>query len=118
MVMKAAIMRRLAPDLAGELVEITELPMPEPVGTNDVMVRVTGAGVCRTELHILQGEIPVELPHVLGHENAGFVEAVGTGVESVQVGDPVLCYPFISSGLSGPERDGLDQWAPDRITPA
>ena len=117
MVMKAAIMRRLAPDLAGELVEITELPMPEPVGTNDVMVRVTGAGVCRTELHILQGEIPVELPHVLGHENAGFVEAVGAGVESVQVGDPVLCYPFISSGLSGPERDGLDQWAPDRITP-
>ena len=117
MVMKAAVMRRLAPDLAGELVDIAELPMPEPVGPHDVVVRIAGAGVCRTELHILQGEIPVDLPHVLGHENSGFVEAVGAEVKTVRVGDPVLCYPFISGGLSGPKRDGLDQWAPDRITP-
>ena len=78
---------------------------------------MAGAGVCRTELHILAGETLVELPHVLGHENAGFVEAVGSEVATVKAGDPVLCYPFISDGLSDPERDGLDQWAPDRVTP-
>lgn len=110
-------MRRLAPDLDGEMVEIGELPMPEPVRPHDVVVRVAGAGVCRTELHILQGEFPVETPHVLGHENAGLVEAVGSEVTAVQEGEAVLCYPFISDGLSDPERDGLDQWAPDRVTP-
>ena len=117
MVMKAAVMRRVAADLVGELVAIEDLGRPRPEGPHDVVVRMAGAGVCRTELHILAGEIPVELPHVLGHENAGFVETVGPEVRTVRVGDPVLCYPFISSGLSGPERDGLDQWAPDRATP-
>lgn len=115
--MRAALMRRLVPDLAGDLVELAEVPRPEPQGPHDVVVRMAGAGVCRTELHILAGEIPVELPHVLGHENAGFVEAVGSGVATVKAGDPVLCYPFISDGRSDPERDGLDQWAPERVTP-
>lgn len=115
--MRTALMRRLVPDLAGDLVELAEVPRPEPQGPHDVVVRMAGAGVCRTELHILAGEIPVELPHVLGHENAGFVEAVGSGVATVKAGDPVLCYPFISDGRSDPERDGLDQWAPERVTP-
>lgn len=117
MTMKAAVMRRLAPDLAGELVRMEDIGRPRPEKPHDVVVRVAGAGVCRTELHTLAGEIPVEFPHVLGHENAGYVEAVGLEVKAVKVGDPVLCYPFISSGLSAPERDGLDQWAPDRVTP-
>ena len=115
--MRAALMRRLVPDLAGDLVEMAEVPRPEPEGPHDVVVRMAGAGVCRTELHILAGEITVDLPHVLGHENAGFVEAVGSRVATVKAGDPVLCYPFISDGRSDPERDGLDQWAPDRVTP-
>ncbi|MCE2526894.1 MAG: alcohol dehydrogenase catalytic domain-containing protein [Actinomycetia bacterium] len=115
--MRAALMRSLVPDLMGDLVEMAQVPRPEPKGPHDVVVRIAGAGVCRTELHILQGEIPVGLPHVLGHENAGFVEAVGPSVQRVAVGDPVLCYPFISDGLSSAERDGLDQWAPDRIAP-
>ncbi len=115
--MPVALMRRVVPDLGGQLVEMGEMPRPEPAGPHDVVVRVSGAGVCRTELHILRGEIPVELPHVLGHENAGYVEAVGEDVRSVAVGDPVLCYPFVADGLSEAERDGNDQWAPDRVTP-
>jgi NAD+-dependent secondary alcohol dehydrogenase Adh1 len=110
-------MRRLAPDLAGKLVEITEVPLPEPRGLHDIVVRIAGAGVCRTELHILEGGIPVELPHVLGHENAGYVEAVGSAVQSVEVGDPVLCYPFLTDGPGSPERHGQDQWDPGKITP-
>lgn len=80
MVMKAAVMHRVAADPAGELVAIEDLGRPRPEAPHDVVVRVAGAGVCRTELHILAGEIPVALPHVLGHENAGFVEAVGSEV--------------------------------------
>ena len=115
--MPAALMRRVVSDRGDRLVEMGEMPRPEPSGPHDVVVRISGAGVCRTELHILGGEIPVELPHVPGHENAGFVQAVGEEVSRVVVGDPVLCYPFVSDGLSHPERDGLDQWAPGRITP-
>lgn len=115
--MPTAIMHRLAPDLKGPLVEMGEIPRPTPNGPHDVVVEVSGAGVCRTELHILKGQIPVDLPHVLGHENAGYVKAVGEEVNRVAVGDPVLCYPFISDGLSDAEREGNDQWAPDRVTP-
>ena len=92
-------------------------PQPEPVGPFDVVVRVAAAGVCRSDLHILMGELPVSVPHVLGHENSGWVHAVGSMVSSVGVGDPVLCYPFVSDGLSAPERRGMDSAAPGRRTP-
>ena len=115
--MRVALMSRLTPDLVGDLVEMGEMAQPEPGGPHDVVVKIAGAGVCRTELHLLQGEIPVDLPHVLGHENAGHVEAVGAEVKTVGVGDAVLCFPFISGGLSIAERHGQDQWAPERITP-
>ena len=64
-------------------------PQPEPEGPFDVVVRVAAAGVCRSDLHILMGELPVSVPHVLGHENSGWVHAVGSMVSSVGV----LCYP-------------------------
>ncbi len=60
----------------GEL-QVVELPLPEPVGT-EVRIRVAGCGVCRTDLHIVDGLQPrVELPRVLGHEVAGFLDAAG-----------------------------------------
>ena len=90
---------------------------PEPEGPFDVVVRVAAAGVCRSDLHILMGELPVSAPHVLGHENSGWVHAVGPMVSAVEVGDPVLCYPFVSDGLSPPERRGIDSAAPQRRTP-
>ena len=86
-----------------------------------MIVRVAGAGVCRTDLHILEGqefgEGPVPLPHVLGHENAGVVEAVGAGVQHFAVGDPVLCYPFHTTGLDHAERQGCEHYVADRSTP-
>lgn len=58
---------------------------PEDTGPLDVVVRVGGAGLCRTDLHIEQGQWAdksnVALPYTLGHENAGWVHAVGTSVE-------------------------------------
>ena len=76
--------------------------MPEVSGVSDVLVRVGGAGVCATDLHAIEGLMEpagVTLPLVLGHENAGWVEAVGTGVTTVAPGDAVLVYPPYSCGL-------------------
>ena len=57
------------------------MPEPEASWPDDVVVRIGGAGLCRTDLHIIDGwfadVIPAELPVVLGHENAGWVHAVG-----------------------------------------
>ena len=103
--------------LSGRLLAMQERPQPEPGGPFDVVVRVAAAGVCRTDLHILQGELTVSVPHVLGHENSGWVHAIGPMVTAVEVGEPVLCYPFVSDGLSGPERRGIDSAAPARRTP-
>ena len=94
-----------------------ERDQPEPAGPFDVVVRIAAAGVCRSDLHILMGELPVSVPHVLGHENSGWVHAAGSMVSTVEVGQAVLCYPFVSDGLSAPERRGVDSAAPGRRTP-
>jgi NAD+-dependent secondary alcohol dehydrogenase Adh1 len=91
--------------------ELVEQPQPEPLGWRDVVVRVGGAGVCATDLHAIDGLMePAGLrpPVVLGHENAGWVHAVGDGVTAAAVGDAVLVYPPYSCGLCVPCRRGLD----------
>ncbi len=54
--------------------ELTELDKPEVTGPHDVVVKIGGAGVCRTDLHILEGQwaekSQVQLPYTIGHENA------------------------------------------------
>ena len=56
----------------------------------DVIVRIGGAGVCRTDLHIVEGlwreKADITLPYIMGHENAGWVEAVGSAVTGYQAG--------------------------------
>ncbi len=91
--------------------ELIDYPLPEPVRPTDVLVRIGGAGVCATDLHAIDGLMEpagVTLPLVLGHENAGWVEAVGSGVTGVAVGDAVLVYPPFSCGLCVPCRRGND----------
>lgn len=117
--MQAAVLTAFDPHLGDPIVVVQSLPTPDP-GPGEVLVRIGGAGVCRTDLHLAQGMAiggrPAPIPHVLGHENAGWVAAVGRGVQGLAVGQPVLCYPFRSSGLSLEERYGLDSHAPDKIT--
>ena len=76
-----------------EPLQIDEVPIPEP-GHGQVLVRVAGAGFCHSDLHILDGEIPIlpRMPLTLGHENAGTVEAVGPGVEGIAPGQPVAVF--------------------------
>jgi NAD+-dependent secondary alcohol dehydrogenase Adh1 len=76
-----------------------------------VLVRIAGAGVCATDLHAIDGELEpagVSPPVVLGHENAGFVEAAGELVSTVAPGDAVVLYPPYSCGLCVPCRRGDD----------
>ncbi len=91
---------------------IDDIPEPTAQGPFDVVVKVGGAGVCRTDLHIMEGQwdtaMGTPLPYVLGHENAGWVHEIGAAVTNVQVGDTVIVHPFISCGLCRPCRAGDD----------
>jgi NAD+-dependent secondary alcohol dehydrogenase Adh1 len=92
--------------------QLTEIPEPELTGPLDVIVRIGGAGVCRTDLHILEGQWAeksgVQLPYTIGHENAGWVHAVGDAVSNVAVGDKVILHPLITCGLCRACRSGDD----------
>jgi S-(hydroxymethyl)glutathione dehydrogenase/alcohol dehydrogenase len=81
---RAAVMRAVDAPL-----EIVDLRL-DPPRAGEVEVRLHAAGVCHSDLSIIEGRIASPLPVVLGHEGAGVVEAVGEGVQSVSVGDHVV----------------------------
>ena len=76
-----------------------DVPDPKIEGPTDVIVRIGGAGVCRTDLHVVEGiwrtKVEVKLPYIMGHENAGWVEAMGSAVTGVKVVDAVICHPLV-----------------------
>ncbi|MFD4195014.1 MULTISPECIES: NAD(P)-dependent alcohol dehydrogenase [Amycolatopsis] len=92
--------------------ELRDVEEPKITGPLDVVVRVGAAGVCRTDLHILEGQWAeksgVVLPYTIGHENAGWVHAVGDAVTNVAVGDKVILHPLITCGLCRACRLGDD----------
>ncbi|MCQ4119636.1 NAD(P)-dependent alcohol dehydrogenase [Rhodococcus tibetensis] len=92
--------------------QLTDIPEPTIEGPLDVIVRIGGAGVCRTDLHVLEGQweekTGVALPYTIGHENAGWVHAVGDAVSNVTVGDKVILHPLITCGLCRACRFGDD----------
>jgi NAD+-dependent secondary alcohol dehydrogenase Adh1 len=91
--------------------ELVERPDPEIARPDQVLLRVAGAGVCATDLHAMEGLMEpagVTLPRVLGHENTGVVEAIGSLVSTVSVGDAVMVYPPYSCGLCLACRRGHD----------
>jgi NAD+-dependent secondary alcohol dehydrogenase Adh1 len=85
---------------------------PKITDPHDVIVRMGGAGLCRTDLHIQEGQWAeksgVELPYTLGHENAGWVQEVGSAVTNVEVGDTVIMHPLVTCGLCRACRAGDD----------
>ena len=95
-----------------EALKVEEVDEPRVQGPLDVIVRIGAAGLCRTDLHIQEGQWAeksgVKLPYTPGHENAGWVHEVGPAVTNVEVGDTVIAHPFISCGLCGPCRAGDD----------
>jgi NAD+-dependent secondary alcohol dehydrogenase Adh1 len=95
-----------------EALELDSVGEPEVRSPFDVVVKIGAAGLCRTDLHIQEGQwaekSEVVLPYTPGHENAGWVHEVGSGVTNVEVGDTVIVHPFISCGLCRPCRRGDD----------
>jgi NAD+-dependent secondary alcohol dehydrogenase Adh1 len=95
-----------------EPLALDEVDEPRAIGPLDVVVRIGAAGLCRTDLHIREGQWAeksgVKLPYTPGHENAGWVHEVGAAVTNVEVGDTVIVHPFISCGLCRPCRRGDD----------
>lgn len=86
--MKAMLLERSADVGAGPL-RLHDVPVPEP-GSGQVLVRVRVCGVCRTDLHIVEGDLPlVKRPIIPGHETVGIVDRIGAGVRSVKEGDRV-----------------------------
>ena len=121
--MKAAQLYAYDKEMNVEL-KIETVPDPTINDPEDVIVRVGAAGLCRTDLHIIEGVwrdvMDTEgalLPYIMGHENAGWVEEVGTGVKSVKPGDAVICHPLRSCGICAGCRRGEDMYCENNIFP-
>lgn len=91
--MKAAVMHEVGKPLTME-----DVPLPE-IGPEDALVETRSCGICGTDLHILKGfgYVP-PLPHILGHEPAGVVAAVGSKVAGLKPGDHVVPHLFFNCG--------------------
>ena len=91
---------------------VDDIGEPKLTGPLDVIVKIGGAGVCRTDLHILEGQWAEvqnpDLPYVIGHENAGWVHEAGSAVTNVAVGDTVILHPTPTCGLCRACRAGDD----------
>jgi len=81
---KAAVMRANKAPL-----EIEDVRIDEP-GPGEVVLRTVASGICHSDLHVIEGDLPVPPPCILGHEPAGIVEAVGAGVTGFAPGDHVI----------------------------
>lgn len=93
------------------VIEVTELPDPEPA-TDGVVVQVAAVGICGTDLHILDGHHG-RLPVVPGHELSGTVVATGDAVTSVRIGDRVAVDPSLPCRICRPCRAGRANLCPD-----
>ena len=104
---RAAVLR--AP---GAPVAIETLTLAEP-RAGEVRVRILASGVCHSDLHVRDGEWPRPTPVAMGHEGAGVVEAVGPGVRSLSVGQPVALSWLVPCGTCRSCRAGRPWACPD-----
>jgi NAD+-dependent secondary alcohol dehydrogenase Adh1 len=115
--MKAQVLNQYDDEMtADHWVNLENVEDPKIEKATDVIVRIGGAGVCRTDLHIIEGVWRPHmdpdgnslLPLIMGHENAGWVEEVGTEVEEFKKGDPVIVHPKVTNGTCLACRRGHD----------
>lgn len=108
MKVRAAVLTRTgapAPYAESRPLEITEVELAPP-GPGEVLVRVVAAGLCHSDLSIINGDRPRRMPIVLGHEAAGIVEALGEGVTDLEPGDHVILVFVPSCGHCAPCAEG------------
>jgi len=121
--MKAARLYEYDPAMNVQL-RLEDVLPPTINSPHDVIVKVGAAGLCRTDLHIIEGVwkdiMDVEgslLPYIMGHENAGWVEDVGSHVTSVKPGDSVICHPLRTCGICLNCRYGEDMYCEHGLFP-
>lgn len=93
--------------------QLEEVPVPEP-GPDEVLVQVGGAGACHSDLHLMHefeaGALPWGPPFTLGHENAGWVHTIGSGVRGLEPGQPVAVVGAWGCGTCRRCLDGLETY--------
>lgn len=93
--------------------QLVDVPQPEP-GPGEVVVKIGGAGACHSDIHLMDefeaGAVPWNPPFTLGHENAGWVHAIGDGVTTVEVGQPVAVYGPWGCGVCDRCRIGMETY--------
>jgi len=92
--------------------QFCDVDIREP-GPGQVLVKVGGAGVCHSDLHVMDmpaGVLPYALPFTLGHENAGWIERVGPGVDGWAAGEPVIVYSVWGCGSCATCRVGAENY--------
>ncbi len=107
----------------GERLRLEQLPLPEPSGS-EVRIRVAGCGVCRTDLHVVDGiQARVQLPRTLGHEVAGWIDAAGPEATAelrrarLAEGDPVVVFGGWGCGSCGECDRGQEQRCERSVAP-
>lgn len=75
----------------GRPAEVADVPKPSP-GPGQIVIKIGGAGVCHSDLHVMEEDLGFKPPFTLGHENAGWVAELGGGVTGVKEGDAVAVY--------------------------
>ncbi|MDN3567982.1 Zn-dependent alcohol dehydrogenase [Paeniroseomonas aquatica] len=128
---RAAVLREIGRPMAIEPVAVG------PMGPGDVLVRVTAASLCHTDLEVIEGQLGLRLPAVLGHEVAGTIAALGEAVQGLSPGDPVvlswnphcgqcfycgraqpiLCEQYLGNGPRAGHFDGRPRFACDDGAP-
>ena len=89
------------------IIEHRDVPEPEALGDNEILLRIQRIGVCGSDIHVYHGKHPfTPYPVVQGHEYSAVVEAVGSGVTKVKPGEKATARPQIVCGTCGPCRRG------------
>src|SRR5436190_1934077 len=105
---RAAVLREMgapAPYAESRPIEIVELEL-DPPGPGEVLIKVGAAGLCHSDLSVINGSRPRVMPMALGHEAAGEVVEIGPGVDSLAVGDHAVLAFVPACGACDPCRAG------------
>ncbi len=108
MKIRAAVLERMGaphPYVQSQPLKIEELDLALP-GSGEILVRIKAAGLCHSDLSVINGDRPRPLPMALGHEAAGIVEQLGDGVHDLAVGDHVVLVFVPSCGHCNPCAEG------------
>ena len=104
-------MRAMVLDRTGEALRMADLPRPD-AGPGQVLIEVTACGVCRTDLHIVDGDLPALAgPTVPGHEIVGRVAELGDGVDNLQP-DPLDVLIKLKDNRASVRMPALEQKRP------